>query len=158
MKDLWLTYPIGSVIVMIIAIAVSLILIVNIIQDYQCNPFQYPCIRQRFDLTGKRQPSYIEYIDMWLINMDFPRQNIKTMYNNMLKQWEKDCDTIIENAWLWKSRKRKLYDSMKEEVMGKDYKVFMLMILALSGQHSCNIRTRFLNYADRIPITLGQHS
>ena len=33
-----------------------------------------------------------------------------------------------------------------------------LMILALSGQHSCNIRTRFLNYADKIPITLGQHS
>ncbi len=33
-----------------------------------------------------------------------------------------------------------------------------LVILATSGQHSCNIRTRFLNYADKIPITPGQGS
>lgn len=33
-----------------------------------------------------------------------------------------------------------------------------LMILTTSGQQSYNIRTRFLNYADKIPITSGQGS
>ncbi len=33
-----------------------------------------------------------------------------------------------------------------------------LMILTTSGQHSCNIRTRFLNYADKNLITFGQDS
>ena len=31
-----------------------------------------------------------------------------------------------------------------------------MMILATSGQRSCNTRTTFLNYPDRIPETRGQ--
>ena len=33
-----------------------------------------------------------------------------------------------------------------------------MVILVTPGQHSCNIRTRFLSYPDRIPITPGQSS
>ena len=33
-----------------------------------------------------------------------------------------------------------------------------MMILALPGQQSCNIRTRFLSYSDRILETSGQDS
>ena len=62
--------------------------------------------------------------------------------------------------WLSDSK----YDSNNDSSILRNLQGFatilvdLVMILATSGQHSYNIRTRFLNYADKNLITYGQDS
>ena len=124
MKELWLNHPMGTPIITIIAIAIILIIIVNIVKDYNHNPFEYPVINVNVNLSGKKKPSYIECIDAWIIKLENPRQDIENMYENMLNKWDSECQSIIEEAFLWKKHKKAQYEMIREQVTNKDYRVF----------------------------------
>ena len=94
--------------------------IIYVIYDYFKNPFLYPGIRVPIDLSGKRQPSYVECIDEWINSLDNPRQDIKDMYNNALERWENECLALISKTILWRSHKRKIYQGMRENAFRKD--------------------------------------
>ncbi|MCR5769758.1 MAG: HNH endonuclease [Butyrivibrio sp.] len=124
MKELWLEYPVATPVLTIIAVTIVLLAIVYIIKDYNNNPFRYPVIQISVDLSKKRQPSYTEYIDIWINRQKNPRQDIENIYINALTSWEKECETIIKNASLWRSHKRVQYLVIKDTVVDKNYKIF----------------------------------
>ena len=95
-----------------------------IIGTYLTNPFKYPYIVICFDISGKRQPVYEDYVDEWIIGLSNPRQEIIDMYNRTLNEWNAACQYYLKHCVLWKSRRKEFYKNMKKEVSRKDYAMY----------------------------------
>ena len=112
-----------TLILMIIAVLIALIAIgVGIVIDRFNNPFQFPVIEEVIDISGRRQPSYEECIDQWII--DHRHQNLSSMVDEMFRSWDTAAKNYIEKTWFWKSHKEDLYLAMSDQIREKTYKAF----------------------------------
>lgn len=88
-------------------------------------PFQYPEVRYTIDLSGKRQPSYEECVDDWLVKLDGHGRTLVKMYNDTVEVWENNCLAYLKRTWFWKRHKFNKYKIIKQEVTASDYKMFI---------------------------------
>ena len=87
---------------------VLLIIIVN----YRRNPFVFPYKIIEFDISSKRQPDTLDYIDRYLI------ENGKEEIDNALfslKKWEKTCEEQIKKCVFKKHRRKQFLDCFDEK-------------------------------------------
>ena len=107
---------------MIIAALIIISAGIVIVIDRFRNPFQFPVIEEVIDISGRRQPSYEECIDQWII--DHRRQDLSSMFNEMFQHWDTAAKNYIEKTWFWKSHKEDLYFAMRALILEKSYKSF----------------------------------
>lgn len=106
---------------------IGLILVITIfiiVKDYLSNPFEYPHVTVNFDISGKRKPVYDDYVDEWVNGLAGRYYGIKNEFNETLNKWDSDCKYYLEHCILWKSHKEELYETMRNEVLQYNYKMF----------------------------------
>ncbi|WP_295081893.1 HNH endonuclease signature motif containing protein [Ruminococcus sp.] len=104
------------------AIIVTLIVIVVFIIISHINPFTYPVIKYSIDISGRKQPSYKDCVDQWVIdNKDY---NAVNHYNHVISKWDNDCRRILEKTHLGKERKTQIYNNMKNAVNSSEYPIY----------------------------------
>ncbi len=125
MKNIVNSDIINNNILIALCILVIFSIILAIIKDFFKKPFKYPMIRIDVNLTGKRQPSYNNYIDEWIIrNKDI---DIEARYKYELEQWDNKCEEYLKKTLIWRRHKRKLYEEIREKVYKKDYTMFFFV-------------------------------
>jgi len=103
-------------------IGVSIALVIIVIIEFFKQPFEYPVIKHKIDLSGRKKPSYIDCIDQWIIdNQDY---DILGNYNRVLNKWEEDCRIYLKMTLLWRRHKKRIYEEILEEVKDKKYNFF----------------------------------
>lgn len=106
----------------IFVITFIVIMVIYIIADRFRTHFQYPVIRYEIDISGRRQPSYEDCIDQWII--DHKGQNMLTSFKNMLSTWDMNSRRYLERTWFWRQHKTDEYQFMRHIVVQKDYASF----------------------------------
>ncbi len=108
--------------VIIFVIAIALGAVIYILISIHSNPFTYPVIKRSIDISGRKQPSYEDCIDQWIIdNKDYePAKHCK----HILDKWDNDCKLILEKTYFGKERKTKIYNDMKNIVYSSDYRIY----------------------------------
>lgn len=96
--------------------------LIAIIADRFKNPFCYPTITYQINLSGRRQPSYSECNDEWLI--EHQGLNILGEFNARLREWDRNADDYLSKTWFWKAHKEELYREMRQEIIQSDYEAF----------------------------------
>ena len=120
MEQLYIFYGICIV----LGIIGVFIIIGILVRSYYSTPFEYPHVIVCFDISGKRQPVYEEYVDEWIIGLFGHRQGIKDEYNRVLKVWDSECKHYLEHCILWKSHREDIYNKMRQSVIQNDYRMF----------------------------------
>lgn len=112
----------GLIIYGIVAVITLIGIGIGIIADRFRNPFQFPVIRHEIEISGRRQLSYEDCIDQWIID----NQNYDSLksFNKMLADWDKRAETYLERTWFWKGHKTELYRTMRHQVTQNDYQSF----------------------------------
>ena len=100
------------------------ILVGVLVGTYLSNPFKYPHVIVRFNISRKRQPVYEDYVDEWIIGLFGHRQGIKDEFDRVLNEWDASCNHYLEHCILWKSHREELYKIMRQSVVEEDYKMF----------------------------------
>ncbi len=103
---------------------IVILVIIILVSTYLSNPFKYPRVVVHFDITGKRQPVYEEFVDEWIIGLSNHRQGIIDEFDRALNEWDAECKSFLDYCILWKSHKEKLYLTMRDSVIQNDYKMF----------------------------------
>ena len=80
-----------------------------IISTYLSNPFQYPHVIVDFDISGKRQPVYEDYVDA---------------FDEVLNIWDSGCKYYLDHCLIWKSHRTDLYKAMRDTVIQNNYEMF----------------------------------
>lgn len=118
----------------LVSIGIIFIFILFIlIKSYFKKPFKMPKIEHDFDISGKRQPSYEELIDEWIIDLYKQNKSITDVYNACIGQWEVDCQKIIKRSILWKKHRKNIYNFLINQVNGNDYMIFTFTYSRRSG-------------------------
>ena len=130
-----LSSPVFWVLVLIMAASV-----VQIIYDYYRNPFKHPRIKYGIDLSGRRQPSYEECIDEWLIHFKGHGRAVENHYYSRMKDWESENRDYLNYTWFWRKHKLRLLDDIRNEVYNRDYKIFEFVF------YRSQTRYRQMNY------------
>lgn len=108
----------------VVLVIFILLFIMVLILNY-CNvPISYPVIHQDIDISRRRNPSYSECIDEWILGLSNHRQTILDIYNYSLGQWDKASKEYLRNAVLWKKHKNYIYTQIRKEAIKYDYKIF----------------------------------
>ena len=115
-------YIIIGFIVVLVSLAIILFLI--LLWDLLRVPFRYPQIIMRIDLSGKRQVSYEEYVDDWLISLNGHGREALNMFNDAINTWELEWKDYLEKTRFGKKRKLEAFMSMKQIVAASDYHFF----------------------------------
>lgn len=105
------------------------ILLIIIRDTYLSNPFKYPHVIIDFDIFGKRQPVYEDYVDEWINNLPNHRQSIKDAFNKVLNSWDSDCKHYLDHCLIWKSHRTDLYKAMRHTVIQNNYKMFKFIFI-----------------------------
>ena len=109
------------------------IIIIGIIANRFKHPFKYPYIKYKIDISGKRQPSYEECIDEWIIcNKTI---DILDLFNDMLQNWDENAKEYLNKTWFWKKHKTDLYTQMKHEIIQKNYKSFKFIFTRIQTRY-----------------------
>lgn len=105
-------------------ICLIVLMLLIIIGTYLSNPFQYPHIIVDFDISGKRQPVYEDYVDEWINNLTNHRQSIKDAFDEVLNSWDSKCKYYLDHCLIWKSHRTDLYEAMRNIVIQNSYEMF----------------------------------
>ena len=99
--------------------------IVHIMMEYDDNPFDYPHINVSFDISGKHQPLYDDYVEDWIINLPNHGNDIKQQFDDALQKWDLECKEYLNGWILWKNHKHEVYQEIRKEILQDDYKMFI---------------------------------
>lgn len=106
------------------ALVIVFIIIISAINSYRKKVFIYPYITNDIDIFRKRNPSYEDCIDQWIIDNNIrSHDDFKKIFDNMLSEWEKHCENIIKKS-LWKKHRSDVYNKMHQEVVNENYLAF----------------------------------
>ncbi len=111
---------IGTIVGCVILGIIIVIVIIRI--NLNMNPFVYPAIKLSIDISGRKNPTYSEYIDQWVI--DNHNKDFSDMSENIINDWEEKCELIIKSSSLGVGKKREYFREMKKIVKGEDYQIF----------------------------------
>ena len=90
-------------IVLIFGISLLVIILLSIfLFNYFSNPFKYPYLYIKFDITKIRNPSMNDLIDNYLIDKRMDDINFHILE---IEKWKKECENQINNSIYKKKRK-----------------------------------------------------
>ncbi len=119
-----------------IAIGALIVFVIWLIHDYYHVPFRFPRIVYEIDLSGRRQPSYEECIEEWLIKFNGHGSAVMYEYYNTLDIWEKSCHDYLRRNKFWKKRKLELYTSIRRKVYADNYKIIKFVFYRNQTRYS----------------------
>ena len=124
----------------IAAIALILIIFLAIfISSYVKSPFIYPYKYITFDVSGKKNPDIIDYIDTHLITY---KLTIIEDHIRVLAGWEKDCSILIAKSFFKRRRQAQFNKCLDEDHLF----IFSLVRLKTRYQQINYIRHSFKVY------------
>jgi len=95
-------------------------------------PFEKPRKQIYIDISRRRQPSYKECIEEWIIkNKDM---DLKLLRLLSLRTWKESCEQTIADLIFWKDYKRGIYEKMLKEVEAEDINYPMFMFVFTRSQ------------------------
>lgn len=94
----------------VIILVISCVIIVRYIK----NPFKYPTVTTKIDLTGRRKPSYNDCIEEWVIEQFKSSVSLDSIYQQTMQEWTTNCNKQISKAFLFKNRRKKQFDSVNQ--------------------------------------------
>ncbi len=114
-------------------ILVGLLLLIHIIFDRFRIPFNYPKIQYKINISRRREPSYEDCIDQWIIN----NQNINIIdtFNKMLSDWDNKSQKYLKRTLFWKKHKTGLYNKMRQQIIGEDYCSFEFIFFRIQTRY-----------------------
>lgn len=90
-------------IVLIFGISLLVIILLSIfLFNYFSNPFKYPYLYIKFDITKIRNPSMNDFIDNYLIDKRMDDINFHILE---IEKWKKECENQINKSIYKKKRK-----------------------------------------------------
>ena len=95
-------------------------------------PFEKPRKQIFIDISRRRQPSYQDCIEEWIINNK--DTDIKLLSLLSLRAWKDSCEIIIDGLIFWKEYKRGVYKKMLKEVEAEDINYPMFMFVFTRSQ------------------------
>lgn len=135
----------------IAVLIILLTLIIYIIADFFSKPFKYPHIITDIDISGKRKPSYEDYIDEWII--EHRGKEIAQMFNDEVAIWESKCQKYIKRAWFWKKRKGRIFKEMYAGVMNRDYLMFRFVFFRTQTRYRQANYKKYAYKVDNVETT-----
>jgi len=105
----------GTIISIIAIIAIGLLLI-GFYFFYSHCPYKFPYKEISFDISSKRQPDILDYIDQYLI--DYRKTEI-TNAMIVLDKWKRDCEESISHAVFKKHRQEQYQNCLDESHLFK---------------------------------------
>ncbi len=96
--------------------SVLVISIIIIIVSYVKCPFKFPYKEIKFDITSKRNPDELDYIDQYLIDNE---EIGLIMAINKLEQWKKECKIKISKSVFKRHRYKQYKECLDENNMFK---------------------------------------
>jgi len=90
------------------------------------NPFKYPVAKYVINIKWRRNPSYNEVIEEWLIvnkNVD-----VRKLFNEKVLQWENECVKYLSKKRFRKKHNENLFLDMKEKVYSPAYPFFVFVL------------------------------
>ena len=108
---------IGTIVGCVILGIIIVIVIIRI--NLNMNPFVYPAIKLSIDISGRKNPTYSEYIDQWVI--DNHNKDFSDMSENIINDWEEKCELIIKSSSWGVGKKREYFREMKKKVNDEMY-------------------------------------
>ncbi len=117
---------------LVIAIVAAIIFFCILAQRFQI-PFDYPKIRCEIDISGKRTPSYQDYIDQWIINNK--DVGVKSIFNELISAWECEAEQRLKNLLFWKKYKTKIYKDMRKEVVRGEKYPFVFIFFRMQTRY-----------------------
>lgn len=112
-----------------------------IVRSYFKNPFTKLQIKKDFNISNKRQPSYEEIIDSWIIALHNDNKYIIDIYNNTVTDWKDSCEDIIHKSILWKKHRLKMFRNLENEICDSDYNIFVFKFYRNSGSEEVIYRS-----------------
>ncbi len=102
----------------------AILLICGYIADksYHKNPFISPVLKYTIDISHRRQPSYEECIDEWLIEMQ--DADLTDLFYNNASEWINECNKKLSRMWIWKKHRTKQLQEIGKKVLSPDYPMF----------------------------------
>lgn len=102
------------------------LLVISLIgSSYRNNPFNYPHYTIEFDISGKKQPSYEDYIDEWIIDLyDCRKEIITDKFNETFEEWKQKSEQKLKHCILWRTRKREKLEALENEINQDSYDMF----------------------------------
>ena len=114
--------------IIIIIFVWFIVLLVSLVFAYYNNPFELPVMKIKLDVSNKRLPNHIEYIEQWIIdNKDVTPAKL---FESKLNQWDEECLNYLDNkVWLFKKHKTEMYNGLREIVLSDCYTMFCFQII-----------------------------
>ena len=101
MLDSYVTYQ--GMIMFFVLLILSVFVILQTILWILKSPFKYPYFIQSFDVSNKRNPQIMDYIDNYLIEGNFSKIQ---QYNEKIKSWKNESELKVEKCFFKKYRKK----------------------------------------------------
>ena len=114
-------------ITLITGVLITICISICLIFSYCRNPFDLPELIIHIDISGKRQPVYEEYVDMWINDLSNHKQDINKQFKQALYQWDCDCKTYIHKSMLWKKHREDQYEYFRYQVIQPNYQMFVFI-------------------------------
>ena len=111
-------------IVIIIIGAIIILSIIFVRHRILLQPFQIVC---KIDITNKRQPSYKNLIEEWIIEQYRQDNDLQFFYNEAFVSWQQNCENIISHTFIGQNRQQKIYLAMCQDAMQEDYQTFQFV-------------------------------
>lgn len=124
-----------NIIIVIVIFVWFIILLLSLIFAYYNNPFELPVMKIKLDVSNKRLPDHIEYIEQWIINNKDVTPT--KLFESKLKQWDEECLNYLDNkVWLFKKHKTEMYNGLREIVLSDCYTMFCFQIIRKQTRYS----------------------
>lgn len=101
-----------------------ILFIIILIVQYFKNPYDYPIIESKINITGRRLPNYDECIEEWIINNYTNGCTISSILDTNLEKWNNDCQKIIKKSFIMRPRRKQQYIKLKSVVNNDNYAMF----------------------------------
>lgn len=91
------------------------------------DPFKPPKLVIKFDVTGKRNPVYNDYIDEWIIGLE-PDRSVSL--NSHFDKWVRECEAYIDDCpRILKRNRKEQYLNIKSYVLRDSYLMFEFVFI-----------------------------
>ena len=111
----------------IVIIIIGAIIILSIIFIRQIMLLQPFLIVLKIVNTNKRQPSYKNLIEEWIIEQYRQDNDLQFFYNEAFVSWQQNCENIISHTFIGQNRQQKIYLAMCQDAMQEDYQTFQFV-------------------------------
>lgn len=114
------------VIAMIISVCFSgLVILLSRSLQSEYNPFQYPKIEVKFDISGKRNVNYEMYVENYLLELYRNNMTATNLFVKALNEFDTACNDYLKSKKvIGRKKKETKFSNMHSIINNKNYKMF----------------------------------